>query len=167
MNVRPAQLRDARGIANVHVRAWQTAYRGIVSEKHLSTLSVDQREESWKECLTLNRPETWVAEVLPELVGWVAFGGSRDDDATPSAGEVEALYVLPEYWSTGIGRALWLKARARLKERGFGSVMLWVLAENTRAIRFYGAAGFAPSWERNITIGGRILSEIRYEAPIG
>ena len=124
MNVRLAHLGDARGVANVHVCAWRAAYRGIVPDEHLDSLSVEKREESWRQRFLQARPEVWVAEAPPEIVGWIAFGASRDEDASPTTGEIEALYVLPEYWSTGTGRALWLKARSRLKERGFGSVTL-------------------------------------------
>jgi ribosomal protein S18 acetylase RimI-like enzyme len=167
MNVRPAHVDDAKGIAYVHVRAWRTAYRDIVPADYLASLSVEKRTTSWRDHLAKASPEIWVAEELPEVVGWVAFGSSRDTDAEQDTGEVEALYVLPEYWSTGTGRALWQKARARLKERGFRRATLWVLAENSRAIGFYGAAGFAPTLNRSIEIGGKVLSEVRYEVPIG
>jgi len=58
---------------------------------------------------------------------------------------------------------LWERAYLRLQARGFSRVTLWVLADNARAIRFYCAAGFAPSLERAIEIGGKRLLEVRYE----
>jgi hypothetical protein len=45
MIIRDAELRDARGIAEVHVRSWQTAYAGIVPDEDLAQLSVDEREQ--------------------------------------------------------------------------------------------------------------------------
>ena len=42
MIVRDAELRDARGIAEVHVRSWQAAYAGIIPDEELARLSVDQ-----------------------------------------------------------------------------------------------------------------------------
>jgi hypothetical protein len=47
MIVRDAELRDARGIAEVHVRSWQAAYAGIIPDEELARLSVDQREQFW------------------------------------------------------------------------------------------------------------------------
>jgi hypothetical protein len=44
MITRDAELRDAGGIAKVHVRSWQAAYAGIVPDEDLAQLSVDQRE---------------------------------------------------------------------------------------------------------------------------
>ena len=40
MVIRDAELRDARGIAEVHIRSWQAAYVGIVPDEDLSRLSL-------------------------------------------------------------------------------------------------------------------------------
>jgi GNAT superfamily N-acetyltransferase len=40
------------------------------------------------------------------LVGWIAFGRSRDEDKDSQWAEVEAFYVLPSWWSKGVGRRL-------------------------------------------------------------
>jgi ribosomal protein S18 acetylase RimI-like enzyme len=166
MGIRIAELRDAHEIATVHVRSWQVAYRGIVPDEFLRILSIETREARWRELLSLTSPETWVAEVEARVVGWISFGASRDDDALSNVGEVHAIYVLADHWSTGVGWQLWLKARQRLRELNFERATLWVLAENARAIGFYRAAGFIPSSTRVVDIGGKSLSEIRYEVQI-
>jgi ribosomal protein S18 acetylase RimI-like enzyme len=169
MNIRPAIASDARTVATVHVQAWQRAYRGIVPDAYLDSLSIDRREHNWRVVIQKGTPELWVAEADSQVVGWSAFGASRDEDATPHTGELEAIYVLPQYWSTGTGRALWLGTRRRLIERGFTTATLWVLTANVRAIRLYAAAGFAPNpaSEKEINIGGRALREIRYQTDLG
>ena len=52
MIIRDAELRDARGIAEVHVRSWQAAYVGIIVDEELAELSVDQREQFWMQILS-------------------------------------------------------------------------------------------------------------------
>jgi hypothetical protein len=52
MIIRDAELRDARGIAEVHVRSWQAAYVGIIADEELAELSVDQREQFWMQILS-------------------------------------------------------------------------------------------------------------------
>jgi ribosomal protein S18 acetylase RimI-like enzyme len=52
-------------------------------------------------------------------------------------GELCALYVDPEQWDRGLGVALVSAAPARLFELGFRNAVLWVLAGNVRAERFY------------------------------
>lgn len=168
MNIRPAIESDARPIARVQVETWRAAYRGVIPSPHLQSLSVDERERIWQTAIRAGAPELWVAEVRSEVVGWVAFGPSRDADATASGGEIEAIYVAPDHWDTGVGRALWRQARRRLMERGFSSATLWVLVENARAIRFYRAAGFRRNHAKlkSITLAGRVLEEARYEVPL-
>jgi len=165
MNIRPAVESDARAVAEVHVRTWQSAYCGIVPDAYLDALSTDRHEIAWRESIARGSPELWVADSQSEITGWVAFGRSRDADATPAVGEMEAIYVSPHHWSAGIGRNLWFTARARLLERKFDAATLWVLEENQRAIRFYRATGFTPnlSSRREIHIGGKSLWEVRYE----
>lgn len=169
MKIRPAHVDDAESIANIHVRGWQAAYRGIVPDAHLDSLSIKDRATSWRAYLQTPSPspEIWVADAAAQVIGWASLGKSRDDDAPAGTGELNAIYVLPAYWSAGVGRALWLMARKRLAELGFLRVTLWVLADNGRAIRFYRAAGFSPGSERNMEIGGKVLREVRYETPIG
>lgn len=162
---------DAPAIADVHVRSWRQAYRGIVPDAVLDGLSVERRTAFWRESLAQGAPEVWVAEDAAEgIVGWVAFAASRDADAAPGTGEVRAIYVLEGFWSAGVGRALWSTARLRLAEGGFSSATLWVLAENARAIRFYRAAGFGPAGgpgsHKQSAHGGAVLHEVRYAASL-
>jgi ribosomal protein S18 acetylase RimI-like enzyme len=166
MNLRPAAESDALGVAQVHVHTWQAAYRGVVSDAYLESLSVGKRELVWRESIVKGTPELWVADSGFEIVGWAAFGKSRDVDAAGDVGELEAIYVLPAFWSKGLGRSLWLTVRRRLIERRFSSATLWVLKDNLRAIRFYQAAGFEEesASEKEILIGGQKFQEVRYAA---
>jgi ribosomal protein S18 acetylase RimI-like enzyme len=169
MNIKRAVEADAPNVAQVHVQAWQAAYRGVVPDAYLDSVSIEKREVVWRESIKRGIPELWVADIHLGIVGWVAFGPSRDSDAEAGAGELEAIYVAPEHWATGIGRALWLVARRRLMELGFSSATLWVLADNARAIRFYRAAGFQPNLasQKEISLGGKSLREVRYEMSFG
>jgi GNAT superfamily N-acetyltransferase len=92
----------------------------------------------------------------------VALGPCRDEGAA-GLGEVEALYVLPGRWRSGIGSALLSVAERRLVDRGFTEAALWVLAENQRGRRFYEATGWRPDGGvKTLEIGGRPLDEVRY-----
>lgn len=169
MNVRIATLSDARAIAEVHVSSWQDAYRGLLPEAYLARLTVEKREAAWQKSIAAGTPELWVAEEQGAILGWVAFGSSRDQGASSTTGEIEAIYVLSQRWRKGVGQTLWLTARRRLIERGFSRATLWVLAENERAIRFYEKLGFAPSNCANKASerDGKQLTEVRYEAALG
>jgi len=77
-------------------------------------------------------------------------------------GELYALYVTPAWWSTGAGRALMGRVLVCLEADGYRQVVLWVLAGNARARRFYDRAGFAPDGGTNILTGLGDVLEVRY-----
>jgi GNAT superfamily N-acetyltransferase len=77
-------------------------------------------------------------------------------------GELYALYVTPAWWSAGAGRALMGTVLTALETERYRRVVLWVLAGNTRARRFYHRAGFAPDGGTNILTGLGGVLEVRY-----
>ncbi len=78
-------------------------------------------------------------------------------------GEVWAIYVLPEYWGVGIGNGLLAATLTQLRTIGKSDCSLWVLKQNTRAIRFYESAGFRLNYgsDKTITLGGHEVVEQR------
>jgi ribosomal protein S18 acetylase RimI-like enzyme len=146
--VRRAGPSDARAIAEVQVASWQAAYRDLMPAERLAAFTVEVREKAWREILAGDRADrtTTVLEQSGRVVAFASFGPSRD---VPDLGEVWALYAHPGAWGTGAGRTLLEGGLAFLEERGWARSMLWVLAGNTRAIRFYEAAGYRLDGERS------------------
>lgn len=164
MDVGPATAEDCRAIAEVHVESWQRAYRGILPEPYLASLSVSEREAMWRRMVEQQPSHLLVVRAAGQVVGFIAFGASRDPDAPSDRAEVRALYVRATSWSTGAGRCLWLEALRRILSEGYTSVGLWVIAGNERAIRFYERAGFVaePGSRKSSDLGGTMLEEVRY-----
>ena len=145
--VREATVGDAHGIAEVHVRTWQAAYRGLLSDGVLHGLSVETRAERWKALLAPSDAAsfTLVAEDVEEVVGFCSVvAPARDDDLGPRACEVAAIYVDPGRWYSGVGTALLEAAVRRLDDGRWDEATLWVLKDNLRARRFYAKHGFTP-----------------------
>jgi GNAT superfamily N-acetyltransferase len=171
MSVRRAGAEDAMRIAIVHVRSWQAAYRGLVPQDYLDSLDAEQRRPAWERILgeaQWPRAGTFVAEEGKDVVGFASICPSRDDDEeSASAGELAAIYLLPEAWGKGLGRELMSCGLTALSDAGFGEATLWVLDTNSRARRFYEAAG----WHADGAVkhdGGRgfVLNEVRYRRPL-
>nr|WP_298413289.1 GNAT family N-acetyltransferase [uncultured Halomonas sp.] len=164
MQIEPAAIEDARAIADIHVEAWRTAYRSIVSNDYLDTLSVDEKASVWREAITRGVPQLLVARVENAIVGWIASGACRDEGAKDDEGEIWALYVKPACWSKGVGRQLWCQAREYLIAQGCKTVRLWVLADNAQAIGFYQAMGFAcqSKTPQEFFLNGQSLWELCY-----
>ena len=146
--IRVAAVGDARAIAEVQVAGWHAAYRGLVPDARLDAFTVEVRVPAWARHIAGgSRARTTVCERAGRVVGFISVGPSRDADGW---GEIWALYVLPETWGTGAGRALLAEGMAWLAARDLRRVMLQVLDGNTRAIRFYRAAGFELTGSRDI-----------------
>ncbi len=162
--VRAATVADAGAIAKVHVLSWQQAYRHLLPRKLLAGLSVERRQAMWEGVLANGEPSLLVAEVNDEIVGFSAFGRCRDDGSRNTDRELWAIYVTPSQWSTGAGRALWLKSREAMVAGGATRISLWVLVGNERAIGFYTAAGFRaePDSIKLVELGGLQFHEMRY-----
>lgn len=160
--IRRAHLRDAPGIARVHVESWQAAYKGIIAAEFLDKLSIEQKTRERE--LWLMRPPSsnvvLVAEVDGEIVGFASCGRERTDHPFYT-GELYALYLLPSHQGCGIGRQL-VEATARiLLAQGHQAMLIWVLAEN-KARGFYERLGGRAVLKKNITIGQQVLPEIGY-----
>ena len=102
---------------------------------------------------------TFVALVGDEVVGFATVGASHSEDGT---GELYAIYVHPSSWGTGAGRALIERAEESLRDSGFPRALLWVLAGNDRATRFYHAAGWEHDGEKTDDFQGATVTELRY-----
>jgi len=145
--VRRAVADDVPAIAGVHVRAWRTAYRGLVAGEVLDRLTVEGRAQMWEELLAAEgeAPGTTVAEIDGAIVGFcTVVAPSRDGDAPPGTAEIPAIYVDPAWHRRGVGAALLEGALDGLGRRGWARVALWVIAANAPARAFYGRFGFAP-----------------------
>jgi ribosomal protein S18 acetylase RimI-like enzyme len=146
VQVRRAVRDDAAPIGGVHVRAWQVAYRGLMPDELLDGLSVEEREKMWQQALAGEEsPAVYVAVDDGGVVGFCAVAApSRDEDAADDVAEIAAIYVDPNAWRVGIGRALMEVALADLRADGWRWVTLWVLAENHAARDFYARFGLKP-----------------------
>lgn len=163
MLLRPAHPDDALAVAHVHVRAWQAGYRGLLPAAYLDALRAEDRAPRYDFATQdIRKPATIVAVEQGAVRGFATTSPARDS-STPEVGELCALYVDPDCWGQNIGAALIAAARTRLFEHGFTHAILWLLAGNQRAERFYRKDGWRPDGsQRTEQIWGIAVDEIRY-----
>jgi L-amino acid N-acyltransferase YncA len=161
MVIRPAVLADAEAIARVHVESWRTTYAGIVPDEFLAALSVERRAEVWRNNLAENRQSYLVvAEQAGEVIGFAVGGPNREAEDKYGA-ELYAIYLLANTQKRGTGRALMKAVVQELARRGFTSLLVWVLVDNS-ACQFYQRLGGQFVREKEIEIGGLALKEAAY-----
>lgn len=158
--VRIAVPADAGGIAGVHIAAWQVAYRGVFTGDFLGSLDLDVRTGWWEALLLRGQRVTYVVDGPDDVAGFCLIGEGDDE----GWGEVFAIYVHPQHWRQGMGRALLEAGEAHLAADGFERALLWVLDGNEPARAFYERQGWVKGKPIRLeTIGGTEITEVRYE----
>jgi ribosomal protein S18 acetylase RimI-like enzyme len=163
IRLRAARPADARAIARIHVETWRSTYPGMVPDRTLIGMTVDEKASSWRHALANPATEevVLVADAAGEgPVGFASAGRNRER-ALPFAGEVHTLYVLPDWQNQGIGRRLLKAGFERLGAMGIASAVIWVLADNPSRF-FYERMGGKRAGERDERIWGALLHEIAY-----
>lgn len=157
MEIRPMAADDVEEVSRLYVQSWQAGYKGLLPQFYLDLLS----PERWQIAFT-GQPGSFV---LTE--GGVIAGHSNArpaaDEKMPGWGEVQTLYVLPEFWGRGFGTALLDNSVQWLKKQGFDRIYLWALDGNVRARRLYEKYGFTPTSDTLLCQVGNVeVTDIRY-----
>lgn len=163
MQIRQATMADVAAIARVHVDSWRTTYKGLLPDDYLANLTYEQRESLWREILSkpVGHSLVYVAEDhAGNIVGFASGGPERSGDPVYT-GEVYAIYLLERWQGQGIGRQLTITLVRQLIQRGFTSLLIWVLADNPSR-RFYEALGGQQVRDRLQMTGGVELMDVAY-----
>jgi GNAT superfamily N-acetyltransferase len=154
--VRRARLRDAPGIAAVHVSAWQDAYAGILPSDYLAGLSVPRLTQFYGRSIASGGGVFVAAD--PEVRG---FATARRARSPIAEGEIETLYVLEDWREHGLGRRLLTAAGGWLHSRGCASAFLWVLRDNPSRW-FYERLGGRAAANAHAAVAGQRIPQVAY-----
>jgi ribosomal protein S18 acetylase RimI-like enzyme len=139
-SIQPATEDDFDEVAALFATSWRFAYRGIVDQGYLDSLSADR----WKEMLH-KLPDDPLSMLVANqdgvIIGASWFGRSSTEGYLDD-GEITALYLLPGSIGKGHGHSLITRTEEALLELGYRHIVLDVFVGNARALRFYLQHGF-------------------------
>ena len=166
--VRNAVDGDAEAMGLLHVRAWQSAYRGVMPDAYLDGLQAEERVAMWRSRISRTElPPLLVAELAGDVVGFAAFGPARGEPDPTGVGQLYAMNIDPAHWGKGIGRALLHEVTTALTAMMFREAVLWVVPENARARALYEAEGWTEDGGvQTEDVLGATVREIRYRRPL-
>ena len=117
----------------VRTGSWREAYRGILPQPYLDGLKKTRSMDFGA--------GTWLIEADKIIAGYLSTDLAGLDSILETV-EIKELYVHPNYWRMGLGRALVDAVQEQLAAKGCGELYLWVLEANQHGRAFYEALGF-------------------------
>ena len=156
-SIRRARSEDASDLSTVFDAAWREAYQGILPAIALERMISRRGPRWWLATIGRGRPLA-VLDIAEQIAGYVSYGRCRDR-ALPADGEIDELYLAPEYQGLGFGRRLFKAVRNDLGDRGAGRLAVWCLTDNERGCEFYRRQGGRLIAETSERFGGASLSK--------
>lgn len=124
---RKAKIEDALAVAKVHVESWQKSFAGIVPQTFLDNLTVEKREQAFRQRFEDRNYKMFVAETAKDgIVGFADFGAARESDFGFEA-ELYAIYLLREFQGKGIGENLFKLCQQEMIADRINSMYLMAL----------------------------------------
>ena len=169
-SARIAHPNDAPAVGAVQEAVWRAAYAAVLPREVVNRFKASSFARVWRNSLT-NPPSPQHVLLVgcagDQVVGFAAVGPSPDPDTDQTWGEVLALGVHPDARRSGHGSRLLNAAVDTLRNTGFSTVSVWLLApdEGTRA--FLIAAGLSPDGayrDRIIDVDDTLAREVRLTA---
>ena len=173
--IRGATPEDAPEIATVHAAARRALFQGHLPPRLLDRPPRDVLLTLWQGWLTspafhtLVAPRPADADPAPALAAFCTWAPASEADlASPKGAELRTLYVHPDLWNLGLGSALLERAMTQAAAAGHRRMILWTLAVNRRARRFYEARGFLADGAHKVERleDSDPLLALRYRAPL-
>jgi ribosomal protein S18 acetylase RimI-like enzyme len=129
VTLRAALPEDAPTIAEIWHLGWRDGHLGHVSQELIKA----RHEDSFRTRVAQRVNDTTVAVVQGQIAGFVMVVDN----------EVEQLYVSALHRGKGVADMLMADAERRIKDAGYSSAWLAVVAGNARARRFYERRGWS------------------------
>ena len=160
VSIRRARAADAASLSAIFDDAWREAYQGVIPGIALERFLARRGPETW--CGMIGGGRGFAVIAFGErIAGYAAYGRARDR-AMRADGEIDELYIAPEFQGLGLGTRLFRAVRNDLIDRGLTRIGVWALADNSRACAFYERLGGVPGPEGFERVSGFSLPKTAY-----
>jgi GNAT superfamily N-acetyltransferase len=125
-------------------------------------MSLKSQAQRWENTIKRRSPDIVLVAENPKhgIVGMTSLGPARDR-GLGFDGEVYTLYVDPEFYGRGTGRALLYGSFYAMREKHFSSCVIWAHARNNARF-FYEAMGGKLIAERVMHVMGENMPEAAF-----
>ncbi|MGD9096616.1 MAG: GNAT family N-acetyltransferase [Desulfobacterales bacterium] len=130
MHIRPARPSDIHALARVYVETWCAAYRGILPDAYLDSMTLAETETSLGREIGGAGVVSLVAETGDGKAAGLITGGIDRRRDRIYGGEIFSLYVRPSYQRRGIGHQLVAHLVAQINRLDIFTLKVQVLEAN-------------------------------------
>ena len=134
ITIRQAEKKDIMQMSEIVTEDWKIAYRGIIDDDYLDSLTVEKRYQK-----AIDRYQECIVAADNDIV--LGYAWIQNIDTEMADCEVIALYVKISHWKNGIGKLLIKSAINHFKNLGKKKMIVWCLKENHEARKFYKKTG--------------------------
>nr|WP_315487246.1 GNAT family N-acetyltransferase [uncultured Undibacterium sp.] len=166
IQLRRATVDDAEAIAAIRIEGWRTTYRGMIPDSYLAEMDLNENVLHWRtilQALPVKEDSlcVYVAVSEDEIVGFVS-AMKLPEAKLDNDGEINAIYIRPQWQRCGIGKRMLHKAARSLQAMGCTSCVIWVIDGNSQARNFYEELGGEILIEQDFSWDGLDLTEVGY-----
>ncbi|GGX03955.1 GNAT family N-acetyltransferase [Undibacterium macrobrachii] len=166
IQLRRATVADAEAIAAIRIEGWRTTYRGMIPDSYLNEMDMNENVLHWRtilQALPVKEDSlcVYVAVSDNEIVGFVS-AMKLPEPKLGKDGEINAIYIRPQWQRCGIGKRMLHKAARSLQAMGCTSCVIWVIDGNAQARNFYEELGGEILIEQDFSWDGLDLTEVGY-----
>ena len=153
-------------LETLQILSRQTFFEAFASENTAENMSryldMEFTAEKMKRELSNTESEFYLAHEKNKAVGYlkINFGKAQTELKENKGMEVERIYVLKEFYGTGIGQLLFDKALEIAKGKKMDYLWLGVWEKNPRALRFYEKNGFMQFGKHGFKVGEEEQTDI-------
>ena len=161
LKIKKANEEDIKAVSRVYVDSWKTTYHGLVPDDYLDSLSYKEAEQRWLHFLN-HENEAFIYIAVNNAGNIIGFASGKSMDDENFDGELYSLYLLQKCRGLGIGRQLVSAIANHFKEKGFTSIMVWVMEKNKSGLGFYERMGGKKYLRRKSEFGGMVVDDVAY-----
>ena len=159
ITIRLATPADAADMAEIHMRSWEAAYKGIIPEDYIEEKNAT-RMALYKRVITDDNTSFHVIQYDEKTIGIMRLAPPQDDVGNDIY-ELHCLYLYPDYFRMGIGTKAMEFAFDMARGLKKTAMIVWVLDENVKAIKFYENCGFTKDGKVMNSEYGKINGRVR------
>ncbi|MEN9516389.1 MAG: hypothetical protein RLZZ159_255 [Actinomycetota bacterium] len=143
MEFRTASLAQLTDIAKLFHACWHVSYKDLLSDEVRTQMTLETAANLWQPSLIEpNGKETVLGVLDSKIVSVFRIGADKEKS---DIGHLFSLYVDPDVAGQGLGKKSLMEAEARLRQKGFKTMSLWVFEKNEVARGLYASFGFQPT----------------------